>query len=380
MSGVGQAVFMNQRSFGVPDAPGLFTWGTFSVSSGMLGHDDIVARSSPTQVGALSDWATSSIKGIHCIARKTNGTLWAWGQNGQGALGQNDTITRSSPVQVGALTTWASADAGVSGHSNAIKTNGELWAWGAGTLGALGLNDTIDRSSPVQVGALTNWSKVSTGQLNCAAVKTDGTLWTWGRNSYGGLGHNQSGSEGNKSSPTQVGSLTNWAQVSTNGPSTCAAIKTDGTLWTWGGGFSGVGGHGDNNHRSSPTQVGALTNWAQVWMGAYSCAAIKTDGTLWTWGGNDDGQLGKNNRTGYNFSPVQIGALTNWSSVSIMRASCLARKTDGTLWSWGSGQNGPFNNIGQNDAISRSSPVQIGSRSSWTFMSNGNYGASAIKT
>jgi alpha-tubulin suppressor-like RCC1 family protein len=68
-------------------------------------------------------------------------------------------INRSSPVQIGALTTWSQV-AGGSAHSLAIKTDGTLWSWGSGSSGKLGLNDIANRSSPVQVGALTTWSQL----------------------------------------------------------------------------------------------------------------------------------------------------------------------------------------------------------------------------
>ena len=68
-----------------------------------------------------------------------------------------------------------------SGNTLAIKSNGTLWAWGNNANGQLGLGDTVNRSSPVQVGTLSNWSAAETGQGNSIAVKTDGTLWTWGR-------------------------------------------------------------------------------------------------------------------------------------------------------------------------------------------------------
>ena len=97
--------------------------------------------------------------------------LFVGGNNSGGQLGQSDTISRSSPVQVGALTTWnnisTNDDGGV--FNVAVKTDGTLWAWGNNTGlygGALGDGTTISRSSPVQVGALTTWSKIVAGKMN----------------------------------------------------------------------------------------------------------------------------------------------------------------------------------------------------------------------
>jgi alpha-tubulin suppressor-like RCC1 family protein len=88
--------------------------------------------------------------------------LWAWGKNGSGRLGLGDTTNRSSPVQIGALTTWLRVSASKT-HSAAIKTDGTMWSWGQNTYGQLGLGNTAYYSSPKQVGALTAWLDVSAG-------------------------------------------------------------------------------------------------------------------------------------------------------------------------------------------------------------------------
>ena len=117
--------------------------------------------------------------------------LYAWGAGSKGRTAQNDVIDRSSPVQIGALTTWAQVSMG-SGSDQAIakKTDGTIWAWGDGGNGRLGQNNTINYSSPVQIGALTTWTQVSTGNGASGAIKTDGTLWLWGQGSFGRLGNN----------------------------------------------------------------------------------------------------------------------------------------------------------------------------------------------
>ena len=89
--------------------------------------------------------------------------MWAWGQNAYGNLGLNNTASNNSPVQIGALTTWSKINNTGDAHTAAIKTDGTLWTWGKGADGKLGLGSTTDRSSPVQVGALTNWLNVSAG-------------------------------------------------------------------------------------------------------------------------------------------------------------------------------------------------------------------------
>ena len=349
--------------------PGLYAWG--QNNNGQLGQNDSgINRSSPVQVGALTNWSQISTGGQATVAIKTDGTLWLWGYNNYGQLAQNDTVSRSSPVQVGAATNWSLVSMGQYSTA-AIKNNGTLWAWGLNVIGQLGTNDRVYKSSPVQVGVGNQWSLVSTGGGNfTAAIKTNGTLWTWGNNANGTLGTNDRVS---KSSPVQVGSLTTWSRISV-GQYDTAAIKTDGTLWTWGVNAYGQLGTGDTVNRSSPVQVGAATTWSLVSMGQYNTAAIKTDGTLWLWGFNGYGGLGTGN-TVYKSSPTQVGALTNWSQVSMGQYNTAAIKTDGTLWMWGKNDNGQ---LGTGDAVNKSSPVQVGAATTWSKVSMGGYGSATV--
>ena len=376
----------------------LWSWG--SNESGQLGLGNTTNRSSPVQVGALTTWS-NVFGGTKCsFATKTDGTLWAWGFNQQGQLGLGNTTNRSSPVQVGALTDWSEAKiTNRFGITLAVKSNGTLWAWGRGGYGSLGNGNTTNRSSPVQVGALTNWAEVSVAHGNVLAVKTDGTLWSWGFNSEGALGQ---GNTTNISSPVQVGALTDWSKVVAI-PHTGLATKTDGTLWAWGRNNVGQLGQGNTTNKSSPVQVGTLTNWSKIAGGGSRYAqymsyiygffsSIKTDGTLWSWGRNTHGQLGlgdNNNRS----SPVQVGALTDWSKLSINSNTVYSDagnmtaliKTNGTLWAWGYRRHGNFADGSAENRVS--SPVQVLSGTSgwdWVSTLSGEYAFSqsiiAIRT
>jgi alpha-tubulin suppressor-like RCC1 family protein len=315
------------------------------------------------------------------------GGLWAFGQNLEpgmppfvsdfvtGALGTNNSTNYSSPVQVGGLTNWKILVTGGDSHTSAIKPDGTLWAWGVNNYGQLGLNNNIvSYSSPIQVGGLTNWKTLGSSGTAHIAIKTDGTLWSWGLNNFGQLGLSNTVWY---SSPIQVGGLTNWKTLGTPGSSNHnAVIKTDGTLWSWGLNNDGQLGLNNITRYSSPIQVGGLTNWKNVAIGGNHTSAIKTDGTLWSWGFNNHGQLGLNNRTNYS-SPVQVGGLTNWKIIISNPLASLAIKTDGTLWAWGlnSGQ------LGTNNLTNYSSPVQVGGLTNWKNLAEGGYSHNAaIKT
>jgi alpha-tubulin suppressor-like RCC1 family protein len=146
----------------------LWSWG--QNNSGQLGNGDRLNTSSPVQVGGYTDdWSLVGAGSYHAMALKTNGTMWTWGKNDQGQLGFDDIVNRSDPTQVGALTTWSKVAAGRD-HSLAIKTDGTVWSWGNNTHGRLGVGNTLNRSSPVQVGALTTWSLISGGWYNSMAM------------------------------------------------------------------------------------------------------------------------------------------------------------------------------------------------------------------
>jgi alpha-tubulin suppressor-like RCC1 family protein len=343
-----------------PAASFLYAWG--SGNNGYLGTGNTVYRSSPVQVSG-ANWAQISSYGQFSVGLKTDGTIYSWGLAGFGRTGTNDIINKSSPVQIGALNTWYQISAGT-GHAVAIKTDGTLWAWGSNSFsGSVGDGTGINRSSPVQIGSLTTWSQVSAGNYSTIALKTDGTIWMWGYNNAGQLGRNNIA---NTSSPVQVGAGTDWAYVASGGST--LAIKTNGTLWSWGdNGFGRLGQNiSSTTDRSSPVQVGSLSNWSQATLGLHA-VAVKTDGTLWAWGANSGGQLGKDT-TDPRSSPVQIGSLTDWSEASAANGShSAALKTDGTIWAWGNGNQGE---LGQNNTANTSSPVQVGALNTWTSVTS----------
>jgi hypothetical protein len=347
--------------------PYLYSWGMGS--GGALGLGNTTNYSSPKQVGSLTNWlkidnSNGTIRNAYSI--KNDGTLWAWGKNQFGQLGLNNTTDYSSPKQVGSLTTWVSVSSGVA-FALAIQSDGTLYAWGYNVYGQLGLGDTTYRSRPFQVGSLTNWSVVSVGNQMSYAIKTNGTLWAWGRNNRGQLGLINTTSY---SSPMQIGSLTNWLSVAGGYDGYAIAVKTDGTLWSWGANNTGQLGLGTTSYgSSSPQQVGALTNWTSNITGSYWTLAIKTDGTLWSWGYNGTGGLALGNTTWYS-SPKQVGSLTTWSSVSNSQSHSLAIKTDGTFWSWGNNGSGQG---GLGNTTDYSSPKQVGSSTTWLAAAAGPY-------
>jgi alpha-tubulin suppressor-like RCC1 family protein len=356
----------------------LWAWG--KNNDGQLGLGDVIDRSSPVQVGTDSDWASISAgmwdpgNGA-CAAVKTDGTLWTWGINDRGQLGLGDTVYRSSPTQVGALTDWRACLAERI-EMLGFKTDGTAWTWGSGLLGTSGRGAALNDSSPVQLGSLTDWSSDThlnawDGGKDFFVIKPDGTMWCWGSGYDGQLGLN-SGAQ--KNSPVQIGSLTDWYRGVGVGQNSLVN-KTDGTMWCWGRNSFGELGQGDVISYSSPIQLGSLTNWqygkevSQIHdcPGGIWCFIVKDDGTAWTWGydSSNRGVLGRPDDKVHKSSPVQLGSLTTWTMPTQGYTHAMALNTSGELFTWGRNENGQ---LGTSTVVYYSSPIQVGSLTDWKLL------------
>lgn len=316
--------------------------------------------------------------------------LWGWSQNTNGSLGTNDVIHKTTPVQeFTSSTNWALVASGENDsffpHSAAIKSDGTLWCWGGNSAGQLGVNDNRSRSTPVQEWTSSNnWKQVAVSLGVTAAIKTDGTLWVWG----GYIGFTDGIRQ--RSTPTQdFTSQTNWKQIviRRGNNSDFNAIKTDGTLWAWGSNDFGLIPDptiSTGSARSTPVQeISSSTNWKFLLSGndAIHSMAVKTDGSLWGWGTNAQDQLGLRSSVSQFRSPVRVLFTQN---DFIKQGHCSERgthviKSDGTLWSWGDNN---INRIFGNDDLSfQSSPVQEASYSTnWKYVNGVTSTIFAIKT
>ncbi|MBX7209167.1 MAG: M36 family metallopeptidase [Verrucomicrobiaceae bacterium] len=307
----------------------LWTWGANNVSQLGIGG---TLNSDPVQVGTVTTWAQARPGNLYSGALRQDGSLWMWGNNGSNQLGDGTTTTRTTPVQIGAATDWAVLEpaAGTGSHTLALKSGGTLWAWGSNTSGQIGDGTTVTKTVPTQIGTDTDWSKIAAGSSHSLGLKTNGTVWAWGQNSFSQLGD---GTTTQRTTPVQIGTDTSWARISASGTSSYA-IKANGTLWSWGSNASGQLGLGDTTTRTTPTQVGTAVDWAQVSAGTNHAAAIKSDGSLWIWGQNIAGQLGDGASAQQN-SPVRVGTSTGWVSVSCGQLHTVAVRDDGSVWTAG---------------------------------------------
>jgi alpha-tubulin suppressor-like RCC1 family protein len=169
------------------------------------------------------------------------------------------------------------------------------------------------------------------------ALRSDGTVWTWGWNGVAQLGN---GTTNDAHTPAQISGLSNVVAISGRGYH-CLALKSDGTVWAWGLNQSGQLGNGTTSMTLVPVQVAGLTNPAAISAGYTVSLARMSNGTVRVWGTGPKGELGQGNFGDHSYTPIQVMGLSNVVSVSADFQEPNALKSDGTIWMWG------WNNLGQ---------------------------------
>jgi alpha-tubulin suppressor-like RCC1 family protein len=345
----------------------VFTWGENANAQLGDGIFDYTGAgqgwyTTPQPMTCYDDWKTLAASDLSILGIRENGTLWTWGASkflglvAEFPLGVFN--IQSVARQIGTDDDWKFVS--TSSFTNlAIKTDGSLWAWGINDVGGVGDGTYTDVAAPKRIGVDANWATAHVSSNSCFGIKKDGTLWGWGDNSDGILGIGSTSA--NVLSPRLVNTDLDWEKLATgNIGFSMAAIKTDGSLWTWGSNISGMLGlglagsiNGNSVIVTSPTRVGTGSDWKTVSASRLAMVALKTDGSLWTWGGNDYGILGDGGSD--RNIPQRVGTDTDWESISVSNNMVIATKTDGSLWVWGN--NTLYNSWGI--------PVRIGADTGW---------------
>ena len=291
----------------------LWTWGSIWDTN----TNSLVHRSSPVQVSVGGTWTELSIVSTFVNAIKSDGTLWAWGK----LPGNNN---NSSPTQIGIDTDWKYVFRNLF-VSAAIKNDDTAYLWGQDVgYGLWGDNTAGNTTKLVPTQTITGSWKMIVGSTSMLGIKTDGTLWSWGRNYSGMLGLNDTIQ---RSSPTQISG--SYTYVSSDGYKSVMAVKSDGTLWGWGSGEAVINIAQQNGYPysyqgySSPVQLLASTGWTKVITTYDNGMALKSDGTIWSWGTNQYGNFGNGKKIPFyafnnRFSPSQA-IYTGWTDINSTR-------------------------------------------------------------
>lgn len=326
---------------------------------GQLGQGDQVDRTTPSPVNMDGRWSSVTAGGAHTCGIMENGTLWCWGQGSSCQTGHGDLSYRKLPKQVGSSDNWEMISAGLL-HTCGLRDDGTLWCWGSANNGKLGHGETSDLplkvQTPHQVGNDSDWSSVSTGRSHTCGIRNDGSLWCWGSNQGGALGVGRTRPTIDTTSPVALDSSNSWVSVSTGLYQTCG-IRENKTLWCWGRGDYGQLGIGDQHSRNNrhPKQVGSSTDWQEVSGDWRVACGIREDKTIWCWGDNSYGQLGFEDATEHKV-PRQIDNDSGWIGLASGFDHVCGLSDSNRLWCWGRNQHGQ---LGTGDNENRHTPVRI---------------------
>lgn len=354
-------------------------WGWGSGEEGELAGTDVKLASVPKQMSTDTDWkAVYGARGCGFFL-KENGTLWTIGSNEKGMSGVGDGLTKHTTLtQVGTDTDWECVYTSITWCYTVLakKTNGTLWAWGAGETFALGTGKAENSAVPIQVGTDNDWKEASIGNDHVLALKNDGSLWGWGFAPYGQLLNDATSVK----VPTRLGTDT-WAHVKAI-DNASYGIKTDGTLWAWGDNQRNLLGldlnmdevenenDGTLANVKVPTQITAITAPVTQISGCEKARVALVEGKIYTWGDNSNGALGNGKGQAlevgsgqYQYKPTEI---TLPESVVPTFISCgqlftTLIDTEGALYGWGSNRWGQLGNyVDETGMTFEPSPIQLG--------------------
>ena len=274
----------------------------------------------------------------------------AWGDNSSRKLGTGETVAMTSTPKPVVTLSGARAVAGNWTNAYALRANGTVVAWGDNGFGQLGNGWTSVFPSggsavPVPVHGLSGVTAIAAGDRAAYALRSDGTVWSWGANMFGQLGYDTAG---DGSTPGQVSGLTNVIAISAR-LNVAYALRADGTVWGWGNNLSGALGNGSTAEYSAvPVQVSGLTGVTAIAAGGHNGYALRGDGSVWSWGSNKAGTLGDGQPCGQDEClsrvPVRVSALTGVTGIAGGEDNGYAVRADGTAWSWGTADSAALGN------------------------------------
>ena len=328
------------------------SWGVNSVGQLGTAVAITVVQPVPTQLRISSSTAMTGVARVYAgrqhgllITTAATGILRAWGRNDSGQLGDNTVINRTGCVAVlttTGLTNVVSASAGYA-HSMALKSDGTVWAWGANNAGQVGDGTTTNRLTPVRITPAApvfplTFQAVAAGNDHSLALRNDGTLWAWGANASGQLG---TGNTTPSLVPVQVQNLPLGLSVTAiaAGDGFSVVLLSDGTVRTWGRNDQGQLGNDDTVASYVPeTPVGLGNTVTALAAGDNHVLARKSDGTVWGWGSNFSGELG-GLVPAAQFTPQPVPGLANVAIIAAGTARSAAGMADGSILIWGSPAN-----------------------------------------
>jgi alpha-tubulin suppressor-like RCC1 family protein len=310
---------------------GALTWG--ANEHAQLGDGTVERRLTPVQPVRLHDGvAHVSAGGRHTLAARTTGVVDAWGDNTEGQLGNGTTLNISLvPVRVLGLTGVIAVSAGDK-HSLALKSDGTVWAWGDNSRGQLGDGSVTDRATPVPVAGLTNVVEIAAGGQFSLARRSDGSVRGWGANDGGQVGD---GTAGDRLRAVGLVGLPPVTQIAA-GERHALALAFDGRAFAWGRNSLGELGDGTTTTQAVPVPVSVLTGITHIAAGSALTVAVSGGRPFW-WGMCEQGVVYQEDAACDLVSGPgpHEAAVTGVSAVAAGSHHMMAVTANGAVFTWG---------------------------------------------
>ncbi|MFT9850458.1 RCC1 domain-containing protein [Aneurinibacillus sp. REN35] len=334
----------------------VWAWG--ENKSGELGNGTTDPQNSPVQIKGIENIKTiiaandADGKG-YSIALEENGTVWTWGSNQYGQLGIGDWNGTAvmKPVQVQNLRDVESITSGV-GNVFAVKSDGKVYAWGDNRFSQLGDDSTQTRYLPIQIDKVKEIDSIVAGKNHTLAYQKNGNVYAWGNNEFGQLGN---GTSSSSDIPVQVNELSGVKKIIVINNSNFA-LKNDGTVWAWGQNEKEQLGDGTKMSRFIPFKINNLSHIQDITIDEKSGLALDEEGKVWTWGLGQQGSSTERPNNIIGSTPVQVNNLTNIKSIYAKSESYFAIGIDGSISTWGENS---YGQLGDGTNKARTVPVKV---------------------
>jgi alpha-tubulin suppressor-like RCC1 family protein len=319
-------------------------------------NNSLIKSFTVTELLPFSEVTALSIQSSTALALRRE-TVWAWGDNSHGQVGDGTRALRTIPVQVENLSSVKAIASGLS-TSYALTQDGTVWSWGNNAGGELGIGTALvgDSLVPLKVPGLDSVIAIAAGQSYALALKTDGTVWSWGRSSGGALGLGATTLDP-QLSPAKITGLSGIVRI-VAGDDTSFAIRNDGSVFGWGRNSSGQIGTGTTSPAVSlPVEVLGMKGAKSIATGDGATTFVKQDNSVWACGSDIRGRLGLGvfNESVY-LTPTQIPNLS--AVMSSTGSHTLVLLTDGTVKAFGSNLSGQLG-LGTMDPLTHPIPTNI---------------------
>ncbi|CAK9005696.1 unnamed protein product [Durusdinium trenchii] len=370
----------------------VWCWGAGSF--GRCGHGEEADFLSPKIVTQMIGKSCSSIAlGVcHSLALTLRGRIWSWGGFLYTGHGENDDIESARELDDDELKNAFIVEIAAGRfHSLALSSSGDLFSWGSGSLGRLGLGNSLasdlktsDQPTPIQIyrngqpllggssktkgpkdsrlsehGDLYSQLQIACGGMHSATVEKD-SCWLWGHGEYGQNGNNV----GDLWKPTLLSAIDPISRLKIKvhtvalGMEHCLMISTNWELYSWGRNHRGQLGLGTTSDTSEPTFVAALPKTVSVACGEDHSAGITPGGEVFTWGNAESGKLGHGSsmiRSAMSF-PKQINMEARVRTVRTGQNHTALIGNNGELLTFGAGW---FGRLGHGDMHNQYTPKLV---------------------